>query len=167
MNKKDRWPNIVALIHRRPDAYAIIAGNNSYPEIIGAVRFFYSAYGTLVLTEVRGLPPSTGFGSSPIFAMHIHEGGSCTGDIADPFSDAGTHYNPRGCPHPYHAGDLPPIFNANGYAFGATLTDRFTIDEIIGRTVIIHSLPDDFTTQPSGNAGSKIVCGEIVKRKKR
>ena len=50
----------------------------------------------------------------------------------------------------------------NGYAFSAFLTDRFTVKEIVGRTVIMHSSPDDFTSQPSGNAGEKIACGEIV-----
>ncbi len=38
---------------------------------------------------------------------------------------------------------------------------KFTIDEIIGKTVIIHAKPDDFITQPSGNAGEKIACGVI------
>jgi len=41
------------------------------------------------------------------------------------------------------------------------MTDSFTVKEIIGKTVVIHSMPDDFTTQPSGNAGSKIGCGVI------
>jgi len=44
------------------------------------------------------------------------------------------------------------------------LSDRFCVKEIIGRTVIIHSSPDDFYTQPSGNAGTKIACGVIQKR---
>ena len=85
-----------------------------------------------------------------------------TGNEDDPFADAKTHYNPKSCPHPYHAGDLPPLFSANGYAYSAVLTDRFTVDEIIGKTVVIHSSPDDFTTQPSGNAGRKIACGVIT-----
>ena len=38
-------------------------------------------------------------------------------------------------------------------------TDRFSVDEIIGRTVVIHSGPDDFRTQPAGNAGKTIACG--------
>ena len=42
------------------------------------------------------------------------------------------------------------------------LTDRFTIDEIINRTIVIHDMPDDFITQPSGNSGNKIACGIIV-----
>lgn len=41
------------------------------------------------------------------------------------------------------------------------LTDRFKVDDVIGRTVIIHDKPDDFTTQPSGNSGEKIACGII------
>ena len=46
----------------------------------------------------------------------------------------------------------------------AVVTDRFTISDIIGRTVVIHKSPDDFTTQPSGNAGAKIACGEIKRK---
>jgi Cu-Zn family superoxide dismutase len=42
------------------------------------------------------------------------------------------------------------------------LTNRFTLDEIIGRVIIIHDKPDDFTSQPSGNSGNKIACGKIV-----
>ena len=41
---------------------------------------------------------------------------------------------------------------------------RFTVEEIVGKTVIIHSNADDFTTQPSGNSGEKIACGIIKKR---
>ena len=41
------------------------------------------------------------------------------------------------------------------------LTGRFRVGEIIGRSVVLHSDPDDFHTQPSGNAGMKIACGVI------
>ena len=44
----------------------------------------------------------------------------------------------------------------------AVYTKRFYPEEIVGRTAVIHSKPDDFTSQPSGNAGEKIACGEIV-----
>lgn len=79
----------------------------------------------------------------------------------DPFADAMSHYDPRGCAHPYHAGDLPPLFGNNSFALSVFLTDRFSVHEVIGRTVIIHDHPDDFTTQPSGNSGTKIACGVI------
>jgi Cu-Zn family superoxide dismutase len=41
------------------------------------------------------------------------------------------------------------------------VTNRFTVKEIIGRTIVIHDSPDDFTTQPSGNSGKIIAIGEI------
>lgn len=81
----------------------------------------------------------------------------------DPFSNAMAHYNPENCPHPYHAGDMPPLFGNQGYAFLMFLTDRFMVRNVIGKTVIIHDNPDDFTTQPSGNSGAKIACGVIQK----
>ena len=81
---------------------------------------------------------------------------------ADTFADVGKHYNPQNCPHPAHAGDMPPFFSNNGYAVQMFLTDRFTVEEIIGKTIIVHSGPDDFTSQPAGNAGMKIACGEII-----
>ena len=87
----------------------------------------------------------------------------CTGTADDPFADALTHYNPQCCPHPAHAGDMPPLIANNGYAIQAFLTDRFTVREILGKTVIIHDSADDFSSQPAGNAGARIACGVIRK----
>ena len=81
----------------------------------------------------------------------------------DPFAGAMTHDNPENCAHPAHAGDLPPLFGNNGRAAAAVLTDRFTVREILGKTVIVHANRDDFTTRPSGDAGTKIACGEIMR----
>lgn len=75
-----------------------------------------------------------------------------------------SHYDPEGCEHPYHSGDLPPLFGNDGLALSIFLTNRFSVGEIIGKTVLIHERPDDFTTQPSGNSGMKIACGVIKKR---
>jgi len=41
------------------------------------------------------------------------------------------------------------------------LTNRFSIEEILGKTIILHAHPDDFSTQPSGNSSTKIACGTI------
>jgi Cu-Zn family superoxide dismutase len=158
------------LLRYRPTAVAVVEGSHSYPSINGTVKFYQTVYGVLVVTELEGLPVGKpnglpigrGMCEAPIFAFHIHDGNACTGNEADPFADAGVHLNPYQCPHPYHAGDLPPLFGANGMVFSVTLTDRFTVEEILGKTVIVHSSFDDFTTQPAGNAGSKIACGEIV-----
>ena len=96
-----------------------------------------------------------------IFGFHIHEGTRCSGTSVDHFADAGSHYNPSNCPHPMHAGDLPPLFVNNGRAWFATITPQFTGSDVIGHTVIVHSDPDDFHTRPSGNSGEKIACGMI------
>jgi len=150
------------ILHKSPDALAIVKGSSAYPNLMGTVSFFNTSSGVLILADFKGLPAGTGTcrGGS-IFAFHIHEGGSCTGTAQDPFANAGGHYNPGNCPHPYHAGDMQPLFGNNGTAWMAFLTDRFKVSEIIGKTVIVHASPDDFTTQPSGNAGAKIACGVI------
>ncbi len=141
-------------------ARAEIRGSGTYPDIRGTVTFRQMLNGVLVTAKIFGLPYENECGSG-IFAFHIHNGTSCTGDAEGPFSDAGTHYNPGETSHPYHAGDLPPLFGNRGYAYMSVLTDRFTVKEIIGRVIIIHSEPDDFKTQPSGNSGDKIACGKI------
>ena len=46
----------------------------------------------------------------------------------------------------------------------SVLTNRFTVDEIINKVIIIHENKDDFTTQPSGGAGTKIDCGKIIRK---
>lgn len=90
-------------------------------------------------------------------------GASCTGNLEDEFADAKAHYNPQNCPHPYHAGDLPPLIENNGYSYMRVFLNKFKIKDIIGKVIIIHDMPDDFTTQPSGNSGTKIACGKITK----
>ena len=151
------------LIKAKPSAYAAIKGSEDYPQINGMIKFYQTNMGVYVVTSVVGLPDDNSICGSRIFAIHIHNGTGCSGDETDPFKDAGTHFNPNDCPHPYHAGDMPPLFSANHIAWNAFLTDNFTVDDVTDLPIIIHSGVDDFTTQPSGNSGSKIACGIIVK----
>jgi len=156
-----------ALLMRHCDASAIINGSAAYPDIHGVVQLYQTRNGVLVAAEIDGLPHSGGRCHHPVFGFHIHKGTQCKGDMRDPFSETMSHYDPDDCEHPFHAGDLPPLFSNHGYVFAAFLTDRFLLSEIIGKTVIIHGNPDDFTTQPSGNAGEKLACGVIAKCRKR
>lgn len=137
-----------------PRAWADIRGGEENSGIRGYARFYPHRDGVLAVVSVCGLPES----ASGFFALHIHEGGDCGGEV---FANSGSHYNPSGTTHPRHAGDLPPLLSCRGNAWMAVVTNRFQIRDIIGKTVIIHSAPDDFTTQPSGNAGTKIACGVI------
>ena len=157
----NQFNNSGASPFEHPAATALVRGSRDYPAVRGRVDFYETPRGVVVSAEVTGLPSPAGACESPIFAFHIHEGTSCTGNAEDPFADTKSHYNPGGCKHPYHAGDMPPLFGNGGYAFSAFLTNRFTAAEVVGRTVVIHAGLDDFTTQPSGNAGAKIACGVI------
>ena len=161
VNFGNTWRFARFMERARPAAKAELKGAPDYPEISGTVKFYQTKPGVIVVAEVYGLPHTQGSCNGEIFAFHIHEGNSCTGNSEDPFANAGEHYNPHGCEHPEHAGDLPPLFGNQGYAWSAVLTARFTTDEIIGRTVIVHRNVDDFTSQPAGNAGPKIACGVI------
>lgn len=151
-----------ALLRRRPQAVARLAGSGDYPDITGAVRFYQTGAGVVVWAEAAGLPASSSPCGGRIFGFHIHAGDSCAGTPAEPFSAALGHYDPGGCPHPYHAGDLPPLFGSGG-ALSLFLTDRFSVSEVVGKTVILHELPDDLATQPSGGSGKRIACGVIRK----
>lgn len=129
--------------NRRPDAVARMQG--SIPGLGGTVRFWQNSGCVLIEARIHGLPETdTGF-----FAFHIHE------------SAAGGHYDPAGRPHPRHAGDLPPLLSCGGGAYLAVQTCRFRLNEILGRTAVIHRDPDDFHTQPAGNPGPKIAQGTI------
>lgn len=145
--------NISALLCSPPAAYAVITGNNEHRHLSGTVKFYPWSAGTIVRVELVNLPKT----DYPL-AFHIHEGGTCCCD----YEKTGGHYNPSGEMHPAHAGDLPVLFSNNGYNYSVFYTNRFIPAEIIGRTVIVHEMPDDFRTQPSGNAGDKIACGEIA-----
>jgi Cu-Zn family superoxide dismutase len=140
----------------RPNAIANIKGSHKYPNIRGKVEFRKAGGGTLVSARIYGLPSHRG--GNAVFAFHIHEGGSCTGTIAEPFSNAGEHYNPTRAEHPYHAGDLPELFAQNGFALANFYTERFVPRQVTGRTVIIH----EHSEEHRGGFGEKIACGVIV-----
>ena len=151
-------------LSRRPDGIAVLRGSEAYPSIHGTVLFYQTEEGVVVAADVEGLPDPSGSCAQPIFGFHLHEGGACTGNESDPFADAASHYNPDGCPHPHHAGDFPPLLGNDGHALSVFMTNRFTVREILGKTVIVHASPDDFSTQPAGNAGTKIACGVVGTR---
>ena len=111
-----------------------------------------------------------GLGRGTRHAIHVHERGDCT---AADGSSAGGHFNPGNALHgraghgPHHAGDMDNLqADANGVArvdisLGGVLLGGGTPTDIVGRAIIVHAAPDDYTSQPSGNAGARIGCGVI------
>lgn len=142
-----------------PNAYAIIEGINN---IQGTASFYEFDQGILLLYELHNLPRARRCNGG-IFGFHIHEGGSCSGSVAEAFSGTGNHLNTNNCNHPYHLGDLPPVFASNSTAWSLVYIDKLQISDIINRTLVLHRRPDDFVTQPSGNSGNKIACGKIIR----
>ena len=117
-----------------------------------------------VVVYVQGLKPGQEHG------MHIHEVGDCSS--GDGMSTKG-HFNPYGKPHGHHgsgerhAGDLPSLkAEKNGRAKIDVMMDIITVTpgpaSVIGRGLIVHADPDDYKTQPTGNAGARIACGVIT-----
>jgi Cu-Zn family superoxide dismutase len=116
--------------------------------------------------EITGLTPGKEHG------FHIHEVGECA--LPD-FTSAGEHLNPTNDPHggprskTRHLGDMPNAkADGNGRATidvslkGATLVDKDGgPNQILGKALIVHAMPDDYKTQPSGNSGARIACGVI------
>jgi Cu-Zn family superoxide dismutase len=128
----------------------------------GTVYFIQKGPQVLVRGHVTGLKPNQEH------AFHVHEKGDCSG--ADGMT-AGAHLNPDGKPHgrpggEHHAGDLPAITADASGAAEVRLAVNATVlgggpGDFAGKAVIVHAGPDDYTTQPMGNAGARIACGVI------
>lgn len=143
------------IVNAKPSAVANIFGGEDFRDIRGKVDFYQFDEGCVLVCFVSNLPKT----NINIFGFHIHQKGECEGD----FTSSGGHYGEG--PHPCHKGDLPCLFSNDGNAFMVVFTDRFKVSEVIDKSMIIHHDPDDFTTQPSGNSGSRIACGIIEKTK--
>lgn len=120
--------------------------------------------GLLIEVDFAGLPAGQ-------HAFHIHETGKCE----PPFESAGGHFNPGSKHHGfeadagYHAGDLPDIvIPASGSAkvkmFTPNLRLRTGPAKLLdkdGAALVVHAGPDDYKTDPAGNAGDRIACGVV------
>lgn len=132
--------------------------------------------GEVTFTEENGEVKMTGtFAglSEGEHAIHIHEKADCSS--ADGKSTGG-HWNPTSEPHGkwgaaegYHKGDIGNFTaDADGNATVSFATDQWCMGcddmnkNIIGRAVIVHQGVDDFTTQPTGDAGGRVSCTGII-----
>jgi superoxide dismutase, Cu-Zn family len=129
----------------------------------GDVAFVQSGDKVRITGTVSGLTPNQNHG------FHIHEVGDCSS--GDGMSTKG-HFNPHGKQHNHysdanrHAGDLPPLVaDANGRATIDATLDIITVTpgpaSVVGRGLIVHVDPDDYRTQPTGNAGARVACAVI------
>lgn len=132
--------------------------------VSGTIRFTPQADGSVrVQGTVQGLAPNAEHG------FHIHEKGDCSS--GDGLS-AGGHFNPTQQVHgkfdatAHHAGDLPSLRSDGQGMAGVDFVSRsFSLTReangILGRGLIVHKDPDDYTTQPTGNSGARLACAAI------
>jgi len=136
---------------------------------IGTATLTEQKDGVKVMLKVSGLAPGQ-------HGFHIHEKGTCT---PPDFKSAGGHFNPfkkhHGSDNPEgkHAGDFPNLevkedgtAQASVVATGATLKKgAASLLKPGGTAIVIHANPDDYKSDPAGNAGDRVACGVIVKGK--
>lgn len=132
--------------------------------VTGKVHFVQHTHGMVKITgQISGLKPNAEHG------FHIHEKGDCSSPDA---SSAGGHFNPSNTEHGKHgskaphAGDLLSLrANAKGVATIQYETAQISLGNeahnVADRALVVHADPDDFTTQPTGNAGARLACGVI------
>jgi superoxide dismutase, Cu-Zn family len=133
---------------------------------VGTVQLVQTPHGVLLKMALKGVPAGER-------AFHIHAVGKCE----PPFTSAGGHFNPEGKKHGaeakegLHAGDMP---NLHVPANGELRVDVFnhmvtlakgppnSLFDADGSSIVIHAGPDDYRSDPTGNAGDRIVCGVIT-----
>jgi len=137
--------------------------------VVGRVDLVSTPGGAILLrATLEGLPPG-------VHAFHIHETGVCT---PPSFTSAGGHHAPHGrahgvlSPEGRHAGDLPNVHVPSDGALTVEVfvdhaslkeTERGLLDAD-GSAFVIHAGPDDYRTDPAGDAGPRIACGPITSR---
>jgi superoxide dismutase, Cu-Zn family len=139
---------------------------NAQRQEIGVANLRQEGNAVRVDVELTSLPPGE-------LGFHFHQVGAC-----DPptFESAGGHFNPtdrsHGFDHPEgpHAGDLRNLqVGADGTARASFTNDMVTLApdqpnsllDSDGTAVVVHAQPDDYRSQPAGNAGDRIACGII------
>ena len=146
-------------------AEAIISGTGSEIQVQGRLMFTQLQNKAVKMVLQINVPSK----ANESVAVHIHEHGMCGNGGAD----AHGHWNPTGTAHgkwgegEYHAGDIGNIsLDAEGNGTLTLITEHWSIGgeestNIIDKGIIVHSGIDDYTSQPSGNAGPRIGCGVI------
>jgi len=128
-------------------------------KVTGTARVTPSASGVDVLVTVQDAAPGE-------HGVHIHEKGDCSDPAAN---NAGPHFNPNSGAHHggpntpvRHGGDLGNVnVNSSGGGLLVVTVSDLSVDNVVGRSVIVHEKQDDLQSDPAGNSGARIACGVL------
>ena len=146
-------------------AQAVLSGTKADTTLTGKVSFDTLQGGKVKMSLELSIPKM----ANKSVAVHLHEHGDC----GDGGNASHGHWNPGNKKHgkwgtgEFHTGDIGNVkLDANGNGTMTLETDLWTIGgewhkNILKKAVIVHSGMDDYATQPTGNAGSRIGCGVI------
>lgn len=140
--------------------------HNAQGKKVGTAKLEETPHGVLISLDLDGMSPGT-------HAFHIHEVGKCE----PPFKSAGGHFNPTDKKHGMlsaegmHGGDLPNInvpetgkLKVDVFATGVTLgSGKNSLFDADGSSLVLHAGPDDYKTDPAGDAGARLACGVVAK----
>lgn len=140
-------------------------------KVIGDVTFTGGRRTSTVTVDVHMPEGRTAVGA--FHGIHIHanddpsNGDGCVADPRKPastwFASADGHLITDARTHGAHAGDMPPLLiNGDGDAYASFLTDRVTLDEIVGRAVVLHAQPDNLAHIPLGVAPDQYTANSLV-----
>ena len=149
-----------------PNKVVVELESKNSSETNGFIVFVEKDSKVTMKAQIKGLNPGE-------HAIHIHEKSDCSSSDG---SSAGGHWNPTleahgkwGDSTGFHRGDIGN-FTVDNEGNGAVTftTDLWCLNcddiskNILGKSIIIHEGFDDFKSQPSGAAGSRIACGGII-----
>lgn len=132
---------------------------------VGDINITQVTDGVLIKLDAKGLPPGE-------HAFHVHAVGKCE----PPFTSAGGHFNPDNKKHGmmakegHHAGDMPNlVVPSSGDLTVEVVNTAVTLEknkpnslyQPNGTAFVVHASPDDYKTDPTGNAGGRIACGVV------
>lgn len=133
--------------------------SRSGSSMTGTARAMPVGKGVAIHVEVQNATPGE-------HGVHIHEKGDCSDPKA---TSAGGHYNPVAGAHHgglntpvRHGGDLGNLqVDASGKGSLDVTVPGLSVDEVVGKAVVVHEKVDDLQTDPAGNSGARVACGTL------
>lgn len=134
---------------------------------VGQVHFQQGPHGVLLKLDLKNATPG-------VHGLHLHDVGRCE---RPSFESAGGHFNPSNRQHGFlnprgpHAGDLPNIevpatthLSVESFLADVTIaTGPQSLTDDNGSSIMIHTGKDDYATDPAGESGNRLACGQIVR----